>query len=76
MSPRRLRGKSIKEVELRITVEADRGALDKLKKLKGAMVSEQSAVLIIRGRNPLLVAKRARRAVQIMRDSTKDSERV
>lgn len=77
MSHRRVRGRPIREVELRMTVEADKGILDILSKSqKDASFSDGSLSVTIRGRNPTLVARKARRVAEIIREATKDGERV
>lgn len=76
MSHRRVRASPIREVELRITVEADKGILDKISRGQEGASSSGSLSLTIRGKNPILVAKRARRVAEIIRDATKESERV
>jgi hypothetical protein len=58
-------------------LEADKGILDILSKhQRDASFSDGSLSFTIRGRNPTLVARKARRVAEIIKDATKDSERV
>lgn len=57
-------------------MEADKGILDKISRGQEDARSSGSLSLTIRGKNPIVVAKKARRVAEIIRDATKESERV
>ncbi len=76
MSHRRVRVRPIREVELRITVEADKGTLDAISRSQKRRVLPGPLSFKIREKNPIVVARKARRLAEKIREASQQSERV
>ncbi len=76
MSHRRVRVRPIREVELRITVEADKGTLDAISRSQEGTILSGHLSFTVREKNPVVVARKARRLAEKIREATEQSERV